>query len=934
MKKISYILCIAVLAVCCNIGVYADVAAEADDFFAYEDFDYTAGSKLKDCSNALVKDDEKGFSDGWFGFYNSKSELKGLDDVTVTENKSVNIPSNGGISRRMKKAIDLNKDFLYYISAKVSVGNNYTYDQYMNSAKLHLTNDTVKGKGVEQLMFRFMLNDDNTGTCYPEMRIASDKASAENKQIKLKCGKAYRIVIKIEAHKDDADIFVYSIYDDETSEKVAELKAEKALNDSFDIISWLQIFKGSNPGEFGDLSVEGYGGDTSAKLVAAQAAIDMADAEFTSESIKAAKEAVEALPVRSGGEAQYEFNAKIAKLEAELENENKLINEIEANIKTASETEITNKEESDKADKAIEAIRESIKGLKGKPAKEEYTKKVDELEEKVVSKKISVLKVRENFEYESDKKANEVAADEQNGWSGGYFADADLKTPLEDSVTFGGKEYSQGTMMYRKMSYPVTADDDNVSYVRWTFSLGSGGNMQIKIGDMTFGADTNAYIGSERASAQLEADKKYNAVLRLAKDEARLSVYSGKPSVAFDVKVSASADASNGKLKIDKADVIGFGGSNCKIYSIEKENIPVNYISAAETALNTAAGNMSETNVSELKKAAASLEKCIFKYFASDCAEGFLGVNKSTVPTIRSAGVEGTAFASSSVKAKYVVDDAIGNFDKAHITWHCGGKTAEGESFSIPSDAVGEKVYFVITVSNKWGKISESYTSQSVSVIAQPGSGKVYGGSGGGGISGGGTATKTPEPIPFDNKETVSPFTDIKGHWAQSIIDNLYSKGVVKGVSDTEFRPDDIVTRAEFTALAVNALALEPGNDAVVFSDVSEGDWFASVVKTAASLGIVSGSNGAFRPNDAISREEAAKICCTLIKYIGYDESGTQTKTFSDAADISSWAVDYVDKACAAGIMQGDAEGGFRPLGTATRAESAAIVSRLSALKK
>lgn len=933
MKKISYILCIAVLAVCCNIGVYADAAAEADDFFAYEDFNYGAGNQLNACTDALKADESKGFSEGWFGFYNSKSEPKGFDDVTVTENKSVNIPSNGGISRRMKKAIDLNKDFLYYISAKVRISENYTYDQNMNSAKLHLTNDTVKGTGGGQLMFRFMLNDDNTGNCYPEMRIAENKASAENKQIKLKCGKAYRIVIKIEAHKDDADIFVYSIYD-ETSEKVAELKAEKALNDSFDIISWLQIFKGNDSGEFGDLSVEGYGGDTSAKLVAAQAALDIADSEFTSESIEAARTAVQNLPVREGGEAEYEFNAKIAKLEAELENENKLINEIEANIETVSETEITNKEESDKADKAIEAIRESIKGLKRESAKQKYTAEVDKLEKKVVLKKISVLKVRENFKYESDKKANKVEADEPNGWSGGYFADAELKTQLEDSVTFGEKGYSQGTMLYRKMSYPVTADDENVSYVRWTFSLGSGGNMQIKIGDMTFGADTNAYIGSERASAQLEAEKNYNAVLRLAKDEARLSVYSDKPSVAFDVKVSASADASNGELKIDKADVIGFGGSNCKIYSIEKENIPVNYISAAETALNTAAGNMSETNISELKKTADSLEKCIFKDFASDCAEGFLGVNKSTVPTIRSAGVEGTAFASSSVKAKYVVDDAIGNFDRAHITWHCGGKTAEGESFSIPSDAVGEKVYFVITVSNKWGKTSEPYTSQSVSVIAQPGSGKVYGGSGGGGISGGGTATKTPEPIPFDNKETVSPFTDIKGHWAQSIIDNLYSKGVVKGVSDTEFRPDDIVTRAEFTALAVNALALEPGNDAVVFSDVSEGDWFASVVKTAASLGIVSGSNGAFRPNDAISREEAAKICCTLIKYIGYDESGTQTKTFSDAADISSWAVDYVDKACAAGIMQGDAEGGFRPLGTATRAESAAIVSRLSALKK
>lgn len=932
MKKIIYILCITMFAMCCNIGVFAEEAVSADDFAAYEYFDYPGGEKLNACGDALTEDEEKGFSGGWFGYYNSKSVCIDLNDgVTVTDNKSVNIPPNSGISRKMKNPVDLNKDFLYYISAKVRISENYTYDQYMNSAKLHLTNDTVKGTGGGQLMFRFLLNTDDSAVCYPEMRIAENKASAENKQVELKCGKTYRLVIKIQAYAGSSDIFTYSVYDNETNEKISELKAEKALNDSFDTISWLQIFKGTDSGEFGELSVEGYGDETSTVLAAAQSALDTADSEFTSESIEAARTAVQNLPVREDGAARYEFNAKIAKLEAELENEKKLTEEIDGNIKKVSETEITNKEQADMADEAIKDIRKSIAGLRDASAKEHYTALADELEKTVIVKKISVLKVIENFNYAQDTKANSVQKDESNGWSGGYYADAELKTPIDDSVTFGSGEYSHDTMLYRQMYYPVTADDGNVSYLKWTFSLGDGGNAEIRIGDMVFGADTNAYIGSDRGSARLEYNRQYTAVLRLAKDEAWLCIYDGKPTSGFGVKAAVVSDSS----EIDKADVIGFGGSNYKIYSVEKENIPISYVSAAETALNTAADNMSEANISALRDEASALEKCIFKSFALDCADGFIGVNKATVPIIRSAGIDGTPYASSTVKAKYDIDDSVGNFGDVQITWYCDGKTDDGESFRIPSGTVGKKVYFTITVSNKWGEASDPYTAQSVTVIARQGSGGSHGGSsGGGGISGGGSTVKIPDPISFENNENVSPFTDIKGHWAQSIIEDLYTKGVVKGVSENEFKPDNTVTRAEFTALVSGALKLVPGDETVVFSDVSDNDWFSSVIKTAASVGIISGSDGMFRPNDAISREEAAKICCTAMKYIGYEENNANEKTFSDSADISPWATEYVNRACASGILQGDADGSFRPLGTATRAESAAIASRLSALKK
>ena len=114
------------------------------------------------------------------------------------------------------------------------------------------------------------------------------------------------------------------------------------------------------------------------------------------------------------------------------------------------------------------------------------------------------------------------------------------------------------------------------------------------------------------------------------------------------------------------------------------------------------------------------------------------------------------------------------------------------------------------------------------------------------------------EQTPDDTKANI--FKDCADHWAKDNINDMYAKGFVNGISETMFAPDTNITRAEFAAMAVRILKLDQTDDIGTFDDVTTDDWFASVVETAYKAGIIKGSDGLFRPNDNITREEMAVI--------------------------------------------------------------------------
>ena len=206
------------------------------------------------------------------------------------------------------------------------------------------------------------------------------------------------------------------------------------------------------------------------------------------------------------------------------------------------------------------------------------------------------------------------------------------------------------------------------------------------------------------------------------------------------------------------------------------------------------------------------------------------------------------------------------------------------------------------------------------------------GGAGGGG--GGGTESSSKDEKP-EKEEPIKPsipkaaFSDTIGHWAVNEIENLYSKGIIKGKEGNKFAPEDSITRAEMLALTVRVLELEDVEHTGAFEDVMPNDWYCMAVETGLKYGLIS-RDKIFRPNDLVTREEMTKMIIQAYKMRKeLNRSSDYKMNYNDAADISKWAKEYVCDADYLGIINGVGEGNFSPKGNATRAQSAVIIKRL-----
>ena len=164
---------------------------------------------------------------------------------------------------------------------------------------------------------------------------------------------------------------------------------------------------------------------------------------------------------------------------------------------------------------------------------------------------------------------------------------------------------------------------------------------------------------------------------------------------------------------------------------------------------------------------------------------------------------------------------------------------------------------------------------------------------------------------------------DVSGHWAAVEIEKALSIGYVKGYPGEVFKPNAGVSRAEFVAMLDSAYQVPAGHyDAP--KDVGSRDWFAQDVQSALADGFVNGyPGGTFRPQDEVSRQEAACMLDKLSKL-----SGAGDLNFSDAKEIASWARTSVSDLVSAGIMAGYPGGTFRPREVITRAEAVVMINK------
>ncbi|WP_168735670.1 S-layer homology domain-containing protein [Cohnella fermenti] len=180
--------------------------------------------------------------------------------------------------------------------------------------------------------------------------------------------------------------------------------------------------------------------------------------------------------------------------------------------------------------------------------------------------------------------------------------------------------------------------------------------------------------------------------------------------------------------------------------------------------------------------------------------------------------------------------------------------------------------------------------------------------------------------------EYAKTFSDLKGHWSENSVLGLAAKHIVSGVDDSRYEPNRSITRAEFAVMLMRTVdwteQVDIPDASNPFKDVAADRYYTEQVAQASALGIVSGYEGAFRPNDRITREEAVVALLRAAKVIGRDVTSTAELGFADAGKISSWALEAVKAASSSGLIKGDGTQ-FHPGNPLSRAEIAVMIERL-----
>ena len=171
-------------------------------------------------------------------------------------------------------------------------------------------------------------------------------------------------------------------------------------------------------------------------------------------------------------------------------------------------------------------------------------------------------------------------------------------------------------------------------------------------------------------------------------------------------------------------------------------------------------------------------------------------------------------------------------------------------------------------------------------------------------------------------------FADVPASaWYYDAVEYVYENGLMSGVSGGRFAPDDTLTRAMLVQ-TLYAMEGRPAAASAGFADVASGDWYASAVNWAAANGVVSGvSETGFGPNNALTREQLALILYRFAQYKGYDVAGTSDlAAYADGSSVSGWAAEAMSWAVNAGLISGVGGNQIAPTGTATRAQVAQIL--------
>lgn len=179
-------------------------------------------------------------------------------------------------------------------------------------------------------------------------------------------------------------------------------------------------------------------------------------------------------------------------------------------------------------------------------------------------------------------------------------------------------------------------------------------------------------------------------------------------------------------------------------------------------------------------------------------------------------------------------------------------------------------------------------------------------------------------------------FRDVPStYWAAQSIATMTQQNLISGYSDGTFRPDKPLTREEAASL-FSKLINEPSTVMIssTFSDITSDRWSALAIEAVARKNIISGyGDNTYRPEQFMSRQEFAVVADNYLHYLGYE---TQDPTildniaYSDQKFVASWAQDAVRELASLHFLHYNPRNLFNPEKYITRAEATEITYRMT----
>ena len=182
------------------------------------------------------------------------------------------------------------------------------------------------------------------------------------------------------------------------------------------------------------------------------------------------------------------------------------------------------------------------------------------------------------------------------------------------------------------------------------------------------------------------------------------------------------------------------------------------------------------------------------------------------------------------------------------------------------------------------------------------------------------------------NPTPNADFLDVsRVDWFYYDVRYVCENGLMNGTSRNRFSPYGTATRGMLVTILYRMENEPRCFGSAAFSDVKPGAYYEKAVVWASQNNIVSGyTDGTFRPDAPVTREQLASILYRYTLYRGQDVSAGETTSltgYGDAQAVSSYALPAMRWACGTGILQG-ANGKLNPSGLATRAQLAAMLHR------